>query len=99
VLLGSTIAEHEQAARLANQPQRYARIPAPVLVITGKHASKTTMRQVATELAAVLPAAQVAGYPKLDHFGPQKAPETVADAIKSFFLSDQASELPSGQAG
>lgn len=98
-LLGTMIAEHEQAARLANQPQRYARIPAPALVMTGKHASKTTMWQVAAELTAVLPAAQVAGFPKLDHFGPQKAPETVADAIKGFFLGEQASELPSGQAG
>lgn len=98
-LLGTMIAEHEQTARLANQPQRYAQITAPVLVMTGKHASKTTMRQVAAELAAVLPAARVTGFPKLDHFGPQKAPETVADAITGFFLSERASELPSGQAG
>jgi pimeloyl-ACP methyl ester carboxylesterase len=91
-LLGTTIAEHQQAARLANQPQRYAGIPVPTLVMTGKHASKTAMGQIAAELAAILPAARVATFPRLDHFGPQKAPETVADAIKGFFLSEHAGE-------
>src|ERR1039458_5780739 len=67
-LLGTTIAEHQQAARLANQPQRYAGIPVPTLVMTGKHASKTAMGQIAAELAAILPAAPVAAFPRLDHF-------------------------------
>jgi pimeloyl-ACP methyl ester carboxylesterase len=98
-LLGTTIAEHEQEARLANQPQRYARIPALILVMTGKHAGQTTMRQVAAELSAVLPAARVASFPRLDHFGPQKAPETVADAITGFFFGGQALEPVDGGPG
>jgi pimeloyl-ACP methyl ester carboxylesterase len=91
-LLGTAIAEHQQAARLANQPQRYAHIPVPTLLMAGKDASKTTMGQVVAQLAAVLPSTQVATFPKLDHFGPQKAPETIADAIRTFFLSDHAAE-------
>jgi pimeloyl-ACP methyl ester carboxylesterase len=98
-LLGTTIAEHEQAARLANQPRRYARVPAPVLVMAGKHAGKTAMGKGLAELAAILPASRVATFPKLDHFGPQKAPETVADAITGFFLGEQAGEPAVGDPG
>lgn len=89
-LLGGAIAEHEQAARVANQPGRYAGIGAPVLVMTSKHAGKTAMARAASELAAVLPGYQGLVFPKLDHFGPQKAPETVARAIAGFFLGERA---------
>jgi pimeloyl-ACP methyl ester carboxylesterase len=98
-LLGAAIAEHEQAARLANQPRRYASIPAPTLVMTGKHAGKTGMGQIAAELAAILPACRVTAFPELDHFGPQKAPEAVGDTIAGFFRSEQAMSPAAGGPG
>ncbi len=91
-LLGGAIAEHQEAARLAHQPQRYARISTPVLLMAGQGTRNTETGRAATRLAAVLPAAQVVTFPRLDHFGPEKAPETVATAIRLFFLSEQGSE-------
>ena len=88
-VLGSAIAEHEEAARLGNQPGRYIRITVPTLMMVGKDLGKTAVGQVVTELAALVPAARMLTFAKLDHFGPQKAPEEVADAIRAFFLDDQ----------
>jgi pimeloyl-ACP methyl ester carboxylesterase len=89
-LLGTTIPEHQQSARLANQPGRYAGIAAPTLLMAGEGIGTAPSRELARQLAGVLPEAQVVTFPKLDHFGPQKAPETVADAIASFFGGNHA---------
>lgn len=89
-LLESAIVEHEEAARLANQWQRYEHIAAPTLVMAGKDARKTAAGQVLTQLAEVLPAARIVIFPRLDHFGPQKAPSKVADTISAFFLDERS---------
>ncbi|OHV35175.1 MULTISPECIES: alpha/beta fold hydrolase [Pseudofrankia] len=84
-LLAGTILEHEEAARLANQPQRYAGITTPMLLMTGKDTESTAAGGAPARLAALLPAASLTGFPTLDHLGPEKAPDTVAAAIATFF--------------
>jgi pimeloyl-ACP methyl ester carboxylesterase len=84
-LLGGTILEHEEAARLSGQPGRYARIATPTLVMTGKHAGRTEAGRALGRLAAILPSCRGVTFPKLDHFGPRTNPDAVADAVDAFF--------------
>jgi pimeloyl-ACP methyl ester carboxylesterase len=77
-LMAGTIREHAEAARLNDTHERYKGIPARVLLMSGKDV-RTVKR-----LAPVLNA-EVALFPKLDHFGPERAPAAVAERILPFF--------------
>jgi pimeloyl-ACP methyl ester carboxylesterase len=84
-LLPSTIREHAEAARLDNSYRRYGDITAEVLLMAGKDAAKTGAGRASQTLLPVLPNASVTNFPELDHFGPEKKPEQVAEALSAFF--------------
>ncbi|WP_348786482.1 alpha/beta hydrolase [Leifsonia sp. NPDC080035] len=80
-LLEGTLREHREAANLADQPERYRGVEAPVLLMTGKEATATSAGRAAGRLSALLPSARLRLFPGLDHFGPEKQPALVAAAV------------------
>lgn len=84
-LLPATIREHAEAARLDNTYDSYRDITAGVLLMVGKDADATGAGRAGTRLLAVLPRASRAEFPALDHFGPEKRPKEVAEAVSAFF--------------
>jgi pimeloyl-ACP methyl ester carboxylesterase len=84
-LLPATIPEHAEAARLDNTYDSYRGITAEVLLMVGKQANATGVGRAGKRLLAVLPRATLAEFPALDHFGPEKRPEQVAESVSAFF--------------
>lgn len=92
-LLDAAIREHEEAVRVAGQPARYRSIVTPTLLMAGKEMESTAAGRAASKLASILPSTRTQWFPKLDHFGPEKAPETVAAAIKHFYTEQTSVAL------
>lgn len=86
-VIPETIREHREAGRVGNQPSRYAQIKTPVLFMAGKEMTTTAAGRAAQRLSAVLPNATLTTFPKLDHFGMEKAPATVAEEVAAAFSS------------
>ena len=81
-LLEANLVEHRiQAALDAPTAERFATIPAPTLLMGGTKSPTIISRQLATELAEVIPGATVAMLPGLDHVAPQHQPSQIATAI------------------
>jgi pimeloyl-ACP methyl ester carboxylesterase len=87
-LLPAAIREHAQAARLDNTYPHYRDITAEVLLMAGKDATTTGAGRASESLLPVLPTATLATFPALDHFGPEKNPKHVAEAVSAFFVQD-----------
>ncbi len=81
LVIPETIREHREAARVGNQPSRYARIETPVLFMAGKDIATTAAGRAARRLSDLLPHATLTTFPKLDHFGMERAPVTVAEVV------------------
>ncbi|MCU1557543.1 MAG: alpha/beta hydrolase fold [Microbacteriaceae bacterium] len=86
-VIPETIREHREAARVGNQPSRYAQIKIPVLFMAGKDITTTAAGRATQRLSLVLPNATLTTFPKLDHFGMEKAPATVAEVVTAAFNS------------
>lgn len=84
-LLPGTIREHAEAARLDNTYPHYREVTAEVLLMEGKDANRTGAGRASQHLLPVLPKASLASFPALDHFGPEKKPEQIAEAVSAFF--------------
>jgi pimeloyl-ACP methyl ester carboxylesterase len=85
-LLAGSISEHAEAARLNDSAERYREIAAAVLLMSGKDIDRTGTGRATALLAHVLQRAELASFPKLDHFGPEKDPERVAERALAFFF-------------
>lgn len=85
-LLPGTIREHAEEARRDNDFPKYTQITVPVLLMAGKEAEKTGAGRAPGRLKDVLPNSELAVFPKLDHFGPEKDPAAIAAAVTAFFL-------------
>jgi pimeloyl-ACP methyl ester carboxylesterase len=90
-LLPAAIREHAEASRLDNTYPHYRDVTADVLLLAGKDATKTGAGRASESLLPVLPAATFSPFPTLDHFGPEKKPKQVAEAVSAFFAP---AELP-----
>ncbi|MEX5706881.1 MULTISPECIES: alpha/beta fold hydrolase [unclassified Parafrankia] len=86
-LLGGTIREHQEAARVANQPDRYRAITTPTLLMAGRDSDDTAAGRATRQLAGILPRASLVTFGDLDHFGPERAPRRVAAAVADFFAA------------
>jgi pimeloyl-ACP methyl ester carboxylesterase len=82
-LLGGTIGEHAETARLDGTAERYRQISAGILLMNGRDARGTARATHA--LAELLPAARTASLERCDHFAPEKRPELVAEHLKVAF--------------
>jgi pimeloyl-ACP methyl ester carboxylesterase len=91
-LLPAAIREHEEVARLDNTYARYRDVTAEVLLMAGKDATATGAGRASRGLLPVLPKATLAEFPALDHFGPEKKPKQVAEAVSAFFVQDGPSQ-------
>lgn len=81
-LLPGTINEHAEEARLNNTHHNYSDISADVLLIRGGKDNATTPAFVALKQA--FPNWQTRTLSKLDHFGPEKAPQIIANEVQQF---------------
>ena len=81
-LLPGTINEHAEEARLDTTHSRYGDISADVfLMSSGKESAVTpAFKAMQKDFAAW----QTKKFSKLDHFGPEKAPKQVAEAVHDF---------------
>ena len=81
-LLPSTIKEHAEEVRLNDTHHNYKEISADVLLVRGGKANATT--PATQTLGEVFSTWQTHTFPKLDHFGPEKAPRKIASAVHQF---------------
>jgi pimeloyl-ACP methyl ester carboxylesterase len=94
-LLPTAIPEHAEIAKADNTYHRYADIGAKVLVLVGKDTQRGTPGWPSTKLAEVLRKGTTSGFPKLDHFGPEKSPKEVGGVLGKFFASNGIVQQPS----
>jgi pimeloyl-ACP methyl ester carboxylesterase len=87
-LLPAAILEHAEAARLDNTYPHYRDVTADVLLMAGKDATTTGAGRASQRLLPVLTTATFTTFPALDHFGPEKKPKQVAEAVSAFFAED-----------
>lgn len=99
-LLPAAIREHAEAARLDNTYPHYGDLTAEVLLMSGKDATTTAAGRAGQSLLPVLPGATLTTFPALDHFGPEKKPKQVAEAVSTFFAhyKRQLEDVPAGWA-
>jgi pimeloyl-ACP methyl ester carboxylesterase len=88
-LLPAAIREHAEAARLDNTYPHYRDVTAAVLLMAGKDVTTTGAGRASQSLLPVLPTATLTTFPALDHFGPEKKPKHVAEALSAFFAQDK----------
>jgi pimeloyl-ACP methyl ester carboxylesterase len=86
-LLPANLLEHQEVARLDNTYHNYRGVLAPTLLMFGGRSGLTWVAPAIKRLSEVLPASELRGFPKLNHFAPdQKGPREVAEAVKQYFL-------------
>jgi len=84
-LLHSTIPEHAELVRLNNTYPRYRDIAAKVLLLVGKEIEPSNPGGFAsTKLSPQLQDVTYTRFPRLDHLGPEKSPEEVAQVAAQF---------------
>lgn len=87
-LMEVALAEHGQVAALDDgSAERYRAIAARTLLLGGKKSRPRFTTALFDQLAAAIPRATAELLPGLDHLGPEKAPETVADRILEHLVS------------
>jgi pimeloyl-ACP methyl ester carboxylesterase len=84
-LLGGTIREHAEAARLDGTADRYRQITAQILLMSGTKSSGAA--NATTTLAEILGSARTTALERCDHFAPEKKPELVAQHLKAAFVT------------
>lgn len=89
-LLPGTIREHAESSSRDGEYAAYAKIDAPVLLMAGKGVKNTGAGRTTVRLKDILPNSELAQYPKLDHFGPEKAPEAIAADVAAFLLASSS---------
>jgi pimeloyl-ACP methyl ester carboxylesterase len=57
--------------------------------MAGKDATTAGAGRASQSLLPVLPTATLATFPALDHFGPEKKPKQVAEAVSAFFSQNR----------
>ena len=88
-LLETSLAEHEEVARLDDSYRNYAEVSAEVFVMVGEKTPGTWTDVAAAGLSEVLPRSGVKRFAELDHFAPdEKAPDIVGRALTDFFGRD-----------
>lgn len=91
-LLPGTIREHSEIARLDNTYSNYKEICARVLLMYGGRPKSPQNEQVMQKLAGAFQDKRTEKFPKLNHFGPEKKPQEVAEAVTKFFLAGMQQE-------
>ncbi|MFJ8434684.1 alpha/beta fold hydrolase [Kitasatospora sp. NPDC094019] len=89
-LLAAAIREHAEIAARDSAFREYGRLDRPVLLMAGKEAGSTGAGRAAAAVHEVLPGSRLRLFPKLDHFGPETDPATVAPVVAGFFLESSA---------
>ena len=88
-LLETSLAEHEEVARLDGSYRNYAEVRAEVFVMVGEKTPGTWTDVAAAGLSEVLPRSGVKRFAELAHFAPdEKAPDIVGRALTDFFGRD-----------
>lgn len=81
-LMDAALAEHEQVAALDDgSADRFASIPARTLLIGGGKSRPPFTTALFEQLAAAIPKVTVELLGGLDHLGPEKAPDVVAERV------------------
>jgi len=78
---------------LVNTYSHYRDVSAEVLLMAGRDATASGAGRAGQSLVPVLPKATLAAFPALDHFGPEKRPKQVAEAVSAFFSKNRLPEL------
>jgi pimeloyl-ACP methyl ester carboxylesterase len=90
-LLEVALAEHRLLAALDDgSADRYRAITARTLLLGGGKSRPRFTTALFVHLAAAIPRASVELLPGLDHLGPEKAPETVADHVREHLVRSGA---------
>lgn len=88
-LLHENLPEHQEVARLDGGYASYRDVTAAVLLMYGGQSDSTWVTLAMERLAAVLPRSETHAFPKLDHFGIDRAaPDEVARAVSAFFVKE-----------
>ncbi|WP_405770381.1 alpha/beta fold hydrolase [Streptomyces sp. NBC_01538] len=85
-LLATTVREHRESAGRDNDFPKYAGITSSVLLMAGKGIENTGAGRATVRLHETLAGSELARFPKLDHFGPEKDPKAIAAATAAFCL-------------
>lgn len=92
-LVGTTIREHAEVARLNNTyATRYSEIKTKTLVIAGGEARPTEHGYPANQLVKVMKGSTLITFPGLDHLAPEKRPEKIIKAVSDFFSASDSDE-------
>ena len=86
-LLPGTIREHAEIARRDNTYSDYREISARVLLLYGGRPKSAKNEQIMQKLGGAFQHKELLQFPKLDHIGPEKKPQEVAEAVTKFFLA------------
>jgi pimeloyl-ACP methyl ester carboxylesterase len=86
-VMPQVITEHDEVGRLDGRLADYREVAAATLIMRGK--GRGTSRQAVTlaQLAETIPHAETMTFPKLNHFGPERKPGKVAEAVLRFFAA------------
>lgn len=87
-LLPGTIREHAEIARRDNTYLEYKEIKAKFLLMYGGRPQNPENQEVMQKLARAFSDKEILPFPKFDHFGPEKHPQAVAEAVTRFFLAE-----------
>ncbi|MGW6912867.1 alpha/beta fold hydrolase [Kitasatospora sp. NPDC054939] len=89
-LLPAAILEHAEIAARDSTFREYGQLTQPVLLMAGKDVRSTGAGRAAPRIHEILPDSQLKLFPKLDHFGPEQHPATIAAAVADFLLGSPA---------
>ncbi|HSZ42978.1 MAG TPA: alpha/beta hydrolase [Trebonia sp.] len=98
-LMPESIREHAEVGRLDSRLADYREVAAAALIMRGKGRAASRQAVTLARLAATIPDSQAITFPKLDHFGPLKAPGEIADAVLRFFGAHASPSRPRPGAG
>jgi pimeloyl-ACP methyl ester carboxylesterase len=93
-LMPESIREHAEVGRLDSRLADYREVTAAALIMRGKGRAASRQAVTLARLAATIPDSQAITFPKLDHFGPLKAPGEIADAVLRFFAAHASPSRP-----
>ncbi|WP_218136219.1 alpha/beta fold hydrolase [Nonomuraea jiangxiensis] len=86
-LMPQAIREHVEVGRFDSRPDDYREISAVTLITRGKGPDTGRQAVALARLAGTIPHAEIATFPALDHFAPEKKPGELADAVLRFFAT------------
>ncbi len=86
-LLPCTIREHAEIAQRDNTYSDYREISAGILLLYGGRPKSLKNERVMQKLGRAFQHKEMLQFPKLDHIGPERKPQEVAEALTKFFLA------------